>query len=932
MSLDLYSEQGQIKPASQTANPNQTGSKAVKILGPFLSREDLDEYTKVVLKNGLSVILFERRDVPLVCISTYVKAGYLNEPDSLRGISHVMEHMFFKGTPQRGVGQIAKETKGLGGLLNAETSYEHTRYYTVLPSDQFRQGLQIQADALQNPLISEDELKKEIQVVLQEAKRKLDSPTAFSLEKLYELAFDVSPVRRWRIGDESTLLPLARKDVLDFHRRWYVPSNIILVISGNIDRRQVLDELVKRYSAMAPEHVVPPTIPVEAVQKTLKYRQLRGDIHEARVEMGFQAPPAFSKDWHACRVLQAVLTLGRNSVLNRELKEAKGLVHSVTSSYLELKGEGYVSIGLDLDASKINPAELAAFTEFERMKSGALEEADIERAENLLEREFYLDEEDLTGLSIQLAHFENFANYGEWRNSVKRMRAVTSEQVIQAARKYFTLTRCSILEYLPNAASSRSVTAEGLAAFINQALPVSVRTAEEEEPAEKVSQNEKGRSPRTPAKRVKLSNELSTAWVEYPLTQYTILRGPEVLVKESHALPIISLGIFFPGGRIFEGKANNGITELMLRTSIKGTLTWDAIRLSSFFERQGARVEARSEPDFFGYMITGLSMNFEKNLDRLIAIIKQPRFDEEEIKKEKEQLKAEAARVADNNMLYSQQLFKQAAYGDHPYGLPAFGRPESIENITRADLQEWHSQFVKNSQPFVVIAGDTEGSDYASRLSNQFNGSEVSIVDLKLAAPLRKIDSPREKVETRDRRQSSSVIGFLGPPAMAPESMALTVLKNMVSGLGGRFFEEIRDKQALAYTVSATHEPTALGGSFYSYVATSPENRKLALDALKEQFRKLKSEPIPEEELRRAKSYSLGIYFVRLQRREEQVLEFARMKAFGLGVDEIRDYPDQIRQIGPELVHESAVKFFDLERYAVGGVEGTFSNATPRGK
>ncbi len=181
----------------------------MRILGPFASRDDQDEYTKVVLKNGLTLIVYERKDLPLVSISTYVKTGYLDEPDRLRGIAHVVEHMFFKGTARRGVGAIAKETKGLGGSLNAGTFYEYTHYYTVLPFEHFRQGLDIQADALQNPVFAEEELKREIQVILQEARRKADMPEAFALEKLYETAFEVSPVRRWRIGDESTLLPLS---------------------------------------------------------------------------------------------------------------------------------------------------------------------------------------------------------------------------------------------------------------------------------------------------------------------------------------------------------------------------------------------------------------------------------------------------------------------------------------------------------------------------------------------------------------------------------------------------------------------------------------------------------------------------------------------------------------------------------------------------
>src|SRR6185295_7176484 len=162
-----------------------------------------------------------------------------------------------------------KDTKSLGGSLNAGTFYEYTHCYTVLPSETFRQGLDIQADALQNPIFAEEELKREIQVILQEARRKSDIPEAFALEKLYETAFEVSPVRRWRIGDESTLLPIARKELIEFYRRWYVPSNIVLVVCGNVEKRLALDEVVKKYGNMSPGNVEVSTLATEPPQKQL---------------------------------------------------------------------------------------------------------------------------------------------------------------------------------------------------------------------------------------------------------------------------------------------------------------------------------------------------------------------------------------------------------------------------------------------------------------------------------------------------------------------------------------------------------------------------------------------------------------------------------------------------------------------------------------
>src|SRR5436190_21755632 len=143
----------------------------MQIEGPYVSREDRGQTTKVVLKNGLTVIVREQQATPLTTITTYVKAGYFDEDDRISGISHVIEHMFFKGTSKRAVGEIARETKALGGYLNAYTYYDRTVYHTVVPAENVKQALDIQSDDLWHPTFDAAELKREIEVVLQENKR-----------------------------------------------------------------------------------------------------------------------------------------------------------------------------------------------------------------------------------------------------------------------------------------------------------------------------------------------------------------------------------------------------------------------------------------------------------------------------------------------------------------------------------------------------------------------------------------------------------------------------------------------------------------------------------------------------------------------------------------------------------------------------------------
>src|SRR5438128_2897097 len=201
----------------------------------FSASIDPANVQRTVLPNGLTVLIRQDTSAPVVAIVTYVNAGYFDETDDVIGIAHVLEHMYFKGTPARGVGEIAKQTKALGGYLNAATIYDHTSYYTVLPSSAFVEGLAIQADAYASSLIDGDELRRELEVIIEEAKRKADNPGALATETLYELLHDRHRIRRWRIGREAGLRAFTADAVRAFYRSFYHPANTVLAIVGDVD-------------------------------------------------------------------------------------------------------------------------------------------------------------------------------------------------------------------------------------------------------------------------------------------------------------------------------------------------------------------------------------------------------------------------------------------------------------------------------------------------------------------------------------------------------------------------------------------------------------------------------------------------------------------------------------------------------------------------
>ena len=269
-----------------------------------------DGVRREVLPNGLTLLVQEDRSAPVVAVVTHVRAGFFDEPDRWTGISHVLEHMFFKGTERRGVGAIARETKSAGGYLNASTSYDHTSYFTVLPASGLAKALDIQADALRHSVIDAGELARELQVIIQEAKRKLDTPGAVAYETLHEVMFDRHRIRRWRIGHEEQLAGFTRADVHGYYASRYVPARTIVAIVGAVDAEGALAQARQTYGGWPPAAGAVDPSPEEPPRREVRTRTLRGDVTQAELTLGWRAAPPLAPDAPALDLAAAVLGAG----------------------------------------------------------------------------------------------------------------------------------------------------------------------------------------------------------------------------------------------------------------------------------------------------------------------------------------------------------------------------------------------------------------------------------------------------------------------------------------------------------------------------------------------------------------------------------------------------------------------------------------------
>lgn len=844
-----------------------------------------------VLPNGLTLLVQRDRSAPVAAVVTYVKAGFFDEPDSWIGISHVLEHMFFKGTPTRGVGQIAKDTKAVGGYLNASTSYDRTSYYAVMPAGQLSEAVAIQADALMHSLIDREELARELQVIIQEAKRKLDHPGAVTHETLHEVMYDRHRIRRWRIGYEQDLAKFTREDVFGYYSSRYVPSRTIVAIVGDVDEEEALAVGRRTYGGWAPgEGAVNPS-PAEPPRREVRSRTLRGDVTQSEIALGWRGVGALDPLAIPLDLAAAVLGSGRGSWLYQALRET-GVATSVSAHHYSPTELGVFSIGADCDAERVETVVDRVAESVARLTLRGPNDDDLERARTLLLSRWSRGMEEMDGRASALAGAEALGDYRLLDREFAELAAATADLVREAAAKTLDPEAVSAVIYQPRdrgadldpdrLARAFAVTAiatgdgpRGVAA-LRPSAPVTLAT--------------------TPAK-----SEAAGVW-------HVALPGFDLLVRQKPGVPLVNLGVYFPRAS-FDPPGKAGVSALAVRSAIRGAAGLDAAALAFAFERLGGTLSSSVALDYLGLGTSVLASNLAEAASLLDLAVAEPAYLEEQVAAERRLLVEETTQVSDDMFRYPFQLAFAAAFGDQAYGVPALGWPDQLAGVTAADIRSWHRQVLREQRGVVLAVGDLDVDAAVQALTSTFGRHDprpAGLLDAPVAWALGKEDVTR--VVTREKAQSAFAMAFRGASRRDPARHAAEVWCAVASGLGGRLFEALRDKRSLAYTVVASSWQKARGGAFVSYIATAPQREEEARREMLHELQRFAEERVTPVELAQATSYLAGQTAVNRQSASAVAGEMLEAWLSGGGLADLEDPAARYRAVTAEAIRDVAAK------------------------
>jgi len=842
--------------------------------------------------NGLVLLLREAHFAPVAELQIAARVGSADEGLREAGLAHFHEHMLFKGTATRDVGEIAGAIEGAGGRVNAYTSFDNTVYHATVPTGpngSLDLALEVLVDMVRYARFDADEIDREIEVVLEEIRRSEDSPHHVCGDALFAERYRAHPYRAPVLGTAESVASFDRERVLAFFEQWYAPDNLTVVATGDFDARALAGALRSAFGDARPRGARR-SRREEPRQGGLRCQILRRPFERGCLEMAWPATSLADPDTPYLDLLAFILGEGDSSRLHRAVKEREGVVDRIDAHCYTPLDPGVFGVSLDLDAERAEEAVASVAREVGRACEEGVNEAELEKARtNLLAAEAY-ERESVSGLARKLGSFELLA--GSWRfeeRYLDAIRGASRADLLRVARQYLREEALSIAAVIPEQAAPE---------LDEKALSRAIARG-----AEATREAFRAPAPRASG---------------YPeIVSFELPCGTALHVEPRRDLEVVALRGAMLGGLLAETEETAGITHFLTSMWSRGTRNRSAAELARAIESIAAELAGYAGRSSFGLSLDTPSESWERAFDLFAEVLLEPAFRPEEIERERRDTLAALRRREDRLGARVFDLFAATHWRVHPYRLPLLGSEASVSTLTREDLFAHHARLVRGQNLVLAVAGNVDPEACAQALAMRL--ASLDRTPFEAALPPEE-DPPGELriAEIRkERAQCHLVLGFRGVRASDPDRHALEVLVQLLAGQGGRLFLELRDLQGLAYAVNAMSVEGLAPGFFAVYIACAPEKLDAARAGIVAELERVMRNPPDATELERARRYLIGNHAIDRQRSSTRASQTALDVRYGLGLSAARELPEAIAAVDADAVLRAARRVIDLDAYTL---------------
>ena len=840
--------------------PNSNSTVAdLKLLDAFW-REPVE---RVVLPNGLTLIMKRDTSAALASVQVWVKTGSVHEGGHLgAGLSHYVEHMLFKGTSRRAGREISATVQARGGYINAYTTFDRTVYYIDLPSEHTGVAIDLLADAVLHSSLPADEAAKEKDVILREIAMTKDDPDNRLWDALFSTAFREHPYRQPIIGHRDLFAGVTREDLHGYYQSRYVPNNLVVVVVGAIDPAATRAEVEKHFGATPRARLAPVLVPAEPAQLAPRVEHRIEDVEVTRAVLAWPIPGLAHEDAPVLDLLAMALGHGDSSVLWQEIREQAALVHSIDASAWNPGSTGLFCVSFTCDAGKRAAAERAIFRSLQRCASKGFKAAQLKKSVRQLVVGEINSRKTMSGQASRLGVAEVVVgDLDHSRAYFSRLSSVRPADVQRVLKQYLDHHRLTSVSSNPKAAAAAAAPAVTL----------------------------------TPG--------------QADFSEVRLPNGSRLLLQPDPRLPNLHLRLLMQGGPLFEDPAKRGATALLATLLTKDTRTRSAAAVAEYIEQIGGSFYPFSGNNSIGLAAEVLPPDFDRALAVIADAVLAPAFKAETFAIERDAQVAALQQDDDDVVTLARKRLREKFFGRHPLAFDATGNQAGVKALKPADLAALLRRLCVGSNVVLTVAGDFEARRVVPKLKAFLakipRGSAPAVnmgSDTLLELPAESGDF----VENEPREQAVVLQGFSGPRVNAADFFVSEVADELFSGMASRLFERVREEKGLAYFVRSGRVVGLDAGMFYFLAGTQPGKEAEVIAEIDAEIARVIAGAVEPEELTRCQT--------RLKAARRQSLQTNSARAMQAGLNALQGQP--INDWKNYDGHIQAVTIRDLAEFA----------------
>jgi zinc protease len=872
-------------------------------------------YETYKLDNGLTVILNQDKSDPITSLVILYHVGSSREVPGKTGFAHLFEHMMFQRSENVGEDEYFKYIEGAGGTLNGGTSYDQTIYFEVVPKNALELAMWLESDRmgyLRNT-VTPQSFALQQNVVQNEKRQGVDNrPYGFTdyviLKNLYP---DDHPYNWDVIGEMEDLANATIDDVKDFHKKFYVPNNATLVVSGDYDTDEV-KALIKKYFGEIPagDELKDPEPKNISLNETKKLYHEDNFARAPQFTMVYPVCEQFTKDSYSLDVLAQLLGQGKKSPMYKVLVKEKQLTSNVrvSNQSLELTGRFEISVTANPSTS-LNDVEKGIFEAYDRFETDKFTKKDLERIKAGLETNFYRMMSSVMYKSFMLALYSEFAGSPDFMvKELDMMQKVTMDDVWDVYNRYIKGKNYVATSFVPK--GQADLVAEG-----------SVDAGIVEEDVTKATQMEVVAGGEEIIEKTPSSFDRSVAPVPGPDPSITLPQiwkseaenGMKIYGIEQHELPLVSYSIVIEGGHLLDDLAKPGVARFTAQMLNEGTKEKTPEDLEEEIELLGANINVRGGEENITVSVSTLARNFEKTIALVEEMLLEPRWDEEQFSLNKTRTVNNLKRsLADPNYVAGITFGKLNLGADNVLSTDVSGTVESVEAVTLDDLKDFYETNFSPSVSSFIVVGDVD----QTRVDKAIAGLNQKWAAKEVVMPTLTFPPVPERseiffVDIPGSKQSVVNIGNLSLPRNHPDFYKAEAANFMLGGgVSARLFMVLREEKGFTYGAYSDFSGEKNYGTFTAYASVRTdatlESVQLFRDIMAE-YRK----GVSQEVVDFTKGSLLKANALRFETIDAKLRMLNTMTFYELPEDYVKQEEDYLRGLTVDEVNEIVQKYID---------------------